>query len=122
MPWHLKLSMKSKTVRIDQLKQDCSDHVSGVDHAWKVSEKKSLHRRMERKQRELESDKLILQKRRDFLRLVEDGLARMRERLTPAEDRMDRRDDSNDNWGRELGLRESRSSLRIGEGHLALFI
>jgi len=76
-----------------------------VDHAWKVSEKKSLHRRMERKQRELESDKLILQKRRDFLRLVEDGLARMRERLTPAEDRMDRRDDSNDNWGRELGLR-----------------
>ena len=64
---------------------------------------------MERKQRELESDKLILQKRRDFLRLVEDGLARMRERLTPAEDRMDRRDDSNDNWGRELGLRESRS-------------
>ena len=64
---------------------------------------------MERKQRELESDKLILQKRRDFLRLVEDGMARMRERLTPAEDRMDRRDDSNDNWGRELGLRESRS-------------
>ena len=77
----------------------------GFDRAWKISEKKSLKRRMERKQRELEDDKLVLRKRQDFLRLVQQGLDAFRGEQSPsASERIDRKDDGF-SWGRDLGLR-----------------
>ena len=47
----------------------------GLNHAWEVSEKSALRRRMLEKQREVEDDKLILKKRREFLSLVKQGEA-----------------------------------------------
>ena len=47
----------------------------GLNHAWEVSEKSALRRRMLEKQREVEDDKLILKKRREFLTLVKQGEA-----------------------------------------------
>ena len=87
--------------------------LKGFDRAWKISEKKSLKRRMERKQRELEDDKLVLRKRQDFLRLVQQGLDAFRGGKSPsASERIDRKDDAS-SWGRDLGLRMWHKRLLI---------
>ena len=47
----------------------------GIDRAWEISEKNALKRRMEKKQRDLEDDKMVLKKRQKFLNLVKKGLS-----------------------------------------------
>merc|ERR1712045_11761 len=78
---------------------DIKDRLS---QAWKVSEKKALKRKMKRKQEEIEDNKLILQKRRDFLDLVKHGL-----NTWQSQDEEDQKTSAttDSSWGRDLGLR-----------------
>ena len=66
-----------------------------------MSEKKALKRKMKRKQEEIEDNKLILQKRRDFLDLVKHGLNTWK-----SQDEEDQKTSAtmDSSWGRDLGL------------------
>jgi len=86
--------------------EDAKDAIKNIkdrlDHAWKVSEKNALKRRIMKKQMEVEEDQLILRKRQDFLDLVTQGLQTWRGNSD--EEKIARKEDST-GWGRELGLR-----------------
>ena len=60
--------------KIEEARETILEIKDRLGQAWKVSEKKALTRKIKRKQDEIEDSKLILQKRRDFLDLVKQGL------------------------------------------------
>ena len=90
--------------KIEEAKNAINSMKDRLDHAWKVSEKNALKRRMLKKQKEMEDDKLILRKRQDFLNLVTEGLQRWRG--SSDLEKLARKEESTSSWGRELGLRK----------------
>ena len=95
--------------KIEGAKNAISGMKDRLDHAWKVSEKNALKRRMLKKQKEMEEDQLILRKRQDFLNLVTEGLQRWRGSSDP--EKLARKEESTTSWGRELGLRTKSKHL-----------
>ena len=88
--------------KIEEARETIIDIQDRLSQAWKVSEKKALKRKMKRKQDEIEDNKLILQKRRDFLDLVKQGLSTWR-----SQDDKDQKTSetmTSPSWGRDLGL------------------
>ena len=87
--------------KIEEARETIVDIKDRLSQAWKVSEKKALKRKMKRKQEEIEDNKLILQKRRDFLDLVKHGL-----NTWQSQDEEDQKTSAttDSSWGRDLGL------------------
>ena len=88
--------------KIEEARETILDIKDRLGQAWKVSEKKALTRKMKRKQDEIEDSKLILQKRRDFLDLVKQGLNTWRGQ--DDEDQKTSATMESSSWGRDLGL------------------
>ena len=97
----MKLLSTSVEEKIEEARQTIGNIKDRLGQAWKVSEKKALKRKMKRKQEEIEDNKLILQKRRDFLDLVKQGLNTWK-----GQDSEDQKTSatSTSSWGRDLGL------------------
>ena len=89
--------------KIEEAREAVLNIKDRLGQAWKVSEKKALTRKMKRKQDEIEDNKLILQKRRDFLDLVKQGLSTWK-----GQDDQDQETSATmeSSWGRDLGLSE----------------
>jgi len=88
--------------KIEEARETVLDIKDRLGQAWKVSEKKALTRKMKRKQDEIADNKLILQKRKDFLDLVKQGLSTWK-----GQDDQDQETSATmeSSWGRDLGLR-----------------
>lgn len=102
--------------KIEEARETIVDIKDRLSQAWKVSEKKALKRKMKRKQEEIEDNKLILQKRRDFLDLVKHGLNTWK-----SQDEEDQKTSAtmDSSWGRDLGMRV-RQALDSYRGQQAL--
>lgn len=87
--------------KIEEARKTVLNIKDRLGQAWKVSEKKALTRKMKRKQEEIADNKLILQKRKDFLDLVKQGLNTWK-----GEDDVDQETSATmeSSWGRDLGL------------------